>query len=112
MMKFKTLGFLALAIAAAGSFAPQAHAGTVADEIARAMFSQSGDIYRNTGIDRQATLLLGLSFPDHEALNDTRTVNQIYQDAIRQRGSTPVRTTDLPNPFSSSLLSDPSSTRN
>ena len=112
MLKLKTIGFVTLAVVTAGCFAPQAHAETVAEAVNKAIFNHSGDIYRNMGIDRQATLLLGLSFPDHEALNDTRTVNQIYQDAIRQRGSTPVRTTDLPNPFTSSLLSDPSSTRN
>jgi hypothetical protein len=111
MIKLKTIGFIIAAVAMAGCFTPQAHAqqapGTVADAISRALFDQSGDIYRNAGVDRQATLLFGLSFPDHEALNDTKSVHNIYQDAIRQRGSAPVRTTDLPNPFNSSLLTNP-----
>ena len=110
MIKLKTIGCTIAAVAMVGCFAPQAHAqqapGTVADAISRALFSQSGDIYRNTGIDRQATLLFGLSFPDHESLNDAKSVNKIYQDAIRQRGSEPVRTADLPNPFNSSLLNN------
>ena len=114
MMKFKTLGFLALAIAAAGCFTSSAHAESprITDAITDAMFKQSGNTYRNTGIDRQATLLFGLSYPDLEAVSDARSVDNIYRDLIRQRSDTPLRTADLPNPFSSSLLSNPSSTRN
>jgi hypothetical protein len=111
MMKLKTIGCVIVAIAAAGCFAPQAHAqqapDPIGDAITQALFNKSGDIYRNAGIDRQAVLLFGLSFPDHEALSDTQSLNKIYQDAIRQRGSIPVRTTDLPNPFNSSLLTSP-----
>ena len=107
MMKLKTICCLALTVAAAGCFAPQAQADTIADEISRAMFAQSGDLYRNTGIDRQATLLLGLSYPDLEAVSDARSVDNIYKDLIRQRGGTPIRTADLPNPFTSSLLTNP-----
>jgi hypothetical protein len=111
MMKFKAIGFVVLAVVATGCFASQAHAEqpveTVADAVTRAIFNQSGDIYRNAGIDRQATLLLGLSFPEHEYLSDAQSVNRIYQDALRQRASEPVRTVDLPNPFTSSLVTNP-----
>ena len=107
MMKLQTICFAALAVAAAGCYAPQAHAEPVTDAINNALFRQSGDTYRNTGIDRQATLLLGLSYPDLEAVNDARAVDNIYKDLIRQRGGTPVRTADLPNPFTSSLLTNP-----
>jgi hypothetical protein len=106
---------VALAVVTAGCFAPQVHAeeaSTIGDAMTRALFNQSGDIYRNRGIDRQATLLLGLSFPEHEYFNDAQGVNKIYQDGLRQRGSTPVRTTDLPNPFTSSLISNPPNTSN
>lgn len=107
MMKLKTICCLALTVAAAGCFAPQAQADTIADEISRAMFAQSGDLYRNTGIDRQATLLLGLSYPDLEAVGDARSVNRIYQEGIRQRASEPIRTADLPSPFNTSILTNP-----
>ncbi len=112
MMKLKTLSFAALAIAAVGCFAPQAHADQtsepVGEAMTRAFFNYSGDIYRNRGIDRQATLLFGLSYPEQEYFNDAQTVNRIYQDAIRQRGNNGViRTADLPNPFTSSLLTNP-----
>jgi hypothetical protein len=115
MQKLKTICFVAIAIATTGCFTSSVHAEEsprITDAIADAMFKQSGDTYRNTGIDRQATLLFGLSYPDLEAVSDARSVDNIYRDLIRQRGDTPLRTADLPNPFSSSLLSNPSSTRN
>jgi hypothetical protein len=107
MMNLKTICLAALAVAAAGCYAPQAQAEPITDAITNAMFRQSGDTYRNTGIDRQATLLLGLSYPDLEAVSDARSVDNIYQDVIRQRGGAPIRTADLPNPFTSSLLTNP-----
>jgi hypothetical protein len=111
MIKLKTIGCVALAVATVGCFTTQAHAQqspeTVADAVTRALFNKSGDIYRNTGIDRQAVLLFGLSYPDSEAITDSQSVHAIYKDAIRQRGSEPVNTRDLPNPFNSSLLTNP-----
>ena len=74
MMKLKTICCAVLAVAAAGCYAPQAQAESVTDAITNAMFRQSGDTYRNTGIDRQATLLFGLSYPDLEAVSDARSV--------------------------------------
>lgn len=107
MLKLKTIGFVALAVVTAGCFAPQAHAETVAEAVNKAIFNNSGDIYRNMGIDRQATLLLGLSYPEHEYSKDAQSVNRIYQDVLRQRGGEPVSTPDLPNPFTESLLNNP-----
>jgi hypothetical protein len=109
MMNLKTIGLVGLAVVAAGCFAPQVHAGevsSVGDAMNRATFNESGDFYNNTGIGRQATLLFGLSLPDREGVNDAYAVDKIYQTAIRQRVSTPISTTDLPNPFTSSLLSN------
>jgi hypothetical protein len=104
MINFKTIGCVALAAVAASCFAPKVQAETVADAVNKAIFNESGDIYRNAGIDRQATLLFGLSQPDKEYLNDAQSINRIYHDALRQRSSDPVRTEDLPNPFNGSLL--------
>ncbi len=110
MIKLNAIGWIALATAMAGCFATPAHAEpapeSIGDAITQALFNQSGDVYRNAGIDRQATLFFGLSYPDKEDLNDTRVVDKIYQDAIRQRASEPIRTADLPNPFNSSLLTN------
>lgn len=107
MIKLQTIACAALTVIAAGCFAPQASADSLPDAINKALFRESGDIYRNAGIDRQATLLFGLSFPDTEALNDTQSIHNLYIDNIRQRGSVPVRTADLPNPFTGSLLTSP-----
>jgi hypothetical protein len=109
MMNLKTISLVAFAVVAAGCFAPQVQAqevSTIGDAMTRALFNESGDFYNNTGIGRQATLLFGLSFPDHESVNDAYALDKIYQTAIRQRVSTPIRTADLPNPFTSSLLSN------
>jgi hypothetical protein len=104
MINFKTIGCVALAAVATGCFAPKVQAETVADAVNKAIFNESGDIYRNAGIDRQATLLFGLSQPDKEYLGDAQSLGRIYNDALRQRASEPVRTADLPNPFNGSLL--------
>ena len=104
MINFKTIGCVALAAVAASCFAPKVQAETVAEAMNKAIFNQSGDLYRNAGIDRQATLLFGLSYPDKEYLSDAQSIGRIYNDALRQRASEPVRTEDLPNPFNGSLL--------
>ncbi len=107
MINFKTIGCVALAAVAASCFAPNVQAETVSEAMGKAIFNQSGDLYRNAGIDRQTTLLFGLSYPDKEYLGDAQSIGRIYDDALRQRGSEPIRTADLPNPFSESLLTSP-----
>jgi hypothetical protein len=104
MINFKTIGCVALAAVAASCFAPKVQAETVSDAMGKAIFNESGDIYRNAGIDRQVTLFFGLSQPDKEYLGDAQSIGRIYNDALRQRASEPVRTEDLPNPFNGSLL--------
>jgi hypothetical protein len=116
MMKLQSIGLLALAIAAAGCFSAQAQAEqtpeTISDAITSALFNQSGDIYRNTGIDRQATLLFGLSFPDKEALSDAQAVEKLYREGMKaQSGGTVIRTADLPNPFTTSIRTTPAQTK-
>ncbi len=107
MIDFKTISCVTLAAIAASCFAPKVQAETVAEAMNKAIFNESGDIYRNAGIDRQFTLLFGLSYPDKEYLSDAQSVGRIYNDALRQRASEPVRTADLPNPFTESLLTSP-----
>jgi hypothetical protein len=107
MLKFKTICCLTVAVAATAYFVSPAKADTIADAMANAAFAQSGDTYRNTGIDRQATLLFGLSYPDLDGVNDARSIDNIYKDGLRQRGGEPINTADLPNPFNSSLLTNP-----
>jgi hypothetical protein len=112
MMKLQSIGLVALAMVAAGCFSAQAQAEqtpeTISDAITSALFNQSGDIYRNTGIDRQATLLFGLSFPDKEALSDAQAVEKLYREGMKaQSGGTVIRTADLPNPFTTSIRTTP-----
>lgn len=107
-MQMKTIGLVTLAIAALGYFAPPAQAQptteNIADAMNRAVFEQTGDIYYNAGIYRQATLLFGLSYPDKEYLNDAQAINRVYREGMRQQTSKAViRTADLPNPFDSSI---------
>jgi hypothetical protein len=107
MIELPKICCLALTVAATSCFAAQAQAETIPDAINRATFEQTGDTYRNTGIDRQFTMLLGLSYPDNNGIADARSVDNIYQDLIRQRAGVPIRTRDLPDPFTSSLITNP-----
>jgi hypothetical protein len=111
MIKLQAIGSVVITVISACCFASQANAEapaeTVADAVNRAIFNKSGDIYRNTELDRQTAFLFGLSYPEHEYLSDARSVNKIYNDVLRQRAINPVRTVDLPNPFTESLLTSP-----
>jgi hypothetical protein len=116
MIKLQSIGLVALAVVATGCFSARVQAEqtpeTISDAITSALFNQSGDIYRNTGIDRQATLLFGLSFPDKEALSDAQAVEKLYREGMKaQSGSKVIRTADLPNPFTSSLRTTPAQTK-
>ncbi len=107
-MQIKTIGLVAFAVAAIGYFAPQAQAQeapeNIADAMNRAVFEQTGDIYYNSGIYRQATLLTGLSYPDQEYMNDSQAIERVYREGMRQQTSKgAIRTQDLPNPFDTSI---------
>ncbi len=116
MMKSQSIGLVALTIAIAGCFAPSARAEqppeNIADAITSALFNQSGDLYRNTGIDRQATFLFGLSYPEKEFVSDANAVEKLYRQGMQaQSGGKVLRTADLPNPFTSSLRTTPAQTK-
>ncbi len=111
MIQFKTIGLVTLAVAAVGCFAPQAQAQTapenIGDAMNRAIFDRSGDIYHNTGIVRQFTQMVGISYSDNEYLSDAQSVERIYREGMRQQTAKDnyIRTADLPNPFTSSIRS-------
>ncbi len=112
MIKLQSIGLLALAVAAASYFATPTRAEAppenIADAITTALFKDSGDIYRNRGIDRQATFLFGLSYPEHEFINDAHAVEKLYRQGMQaQSGGKVMRTADLPNPFTSSIRTTP-----
>ena len=113
-MRLQSIGVLVLAAAVAGCFAApvladEASPENISESITRALFNQSGDIYRNRGIDRQATFLFGLSYPENEYTSDAKAVEKLYREGMYQQGggSKVVRTADLPNPFSSSIRTTP-----
>ncbi len=116
-MKLQSIGLVALAVAAASCFQTPAYAQSapeaITDAITNAFFNQSGDLYRNRGIDRQATLLFGLSFPENEYTNDAQQIEKIYQAGqfIQGGNGFAISTADLPNPFTSSLRTAPAQTK-
>jgi hypothetical protein len=71
-----------------------------------AFFSHDADFMTNRGIGRQFAWLLGFGFPELEINQDTRAVNDLYNEVLfRQNHSDPyMRTADLPNPFNTSLF--------
>jgi hypothetical protein len=114
VIRLQSIGVLVLAAAVAGCFAAPVRADeaspeNISESITRALFNQSGDIYRNRGIDRQATFLFGLSYPENEYTSDAKAVEKIYREGMYQQGGSGkvVRTADLPNPFSSSIRTTP-----
>jgi hypothetical protein len=114
VIKLQSIGVLVLAAAVAGCFAApvladEASPENISESVTRALFNQSGDIYRNRGIDRQATFLFGLSYPENEYTSDAKAVEKLYREGMYQQGggSKVVRTADLPNPFSSSIRTTP-----
>jgi hypothetical protein len=114
VIKLQSIGVLVLAAAVAGCFAAPVRADeaspeNISESITRALFNQSGDIYRNRGIDRQATFLFGLSYPENEYTSDAAAVEKLYKSGMYQQGGSGkvIRTADLPNPFSSSIRTTP-----
>jgi hypothetical protein len=115
VIKLQSISVLVLAAAVAGCFAAPVLAEepptpeNISESVTRALFNQSGDIYRNRGIDRQATFLFGLSYPENEYTSDAAAVEKLYKAGMYQQGGSGkvIRTADLPNPFSSSIRTTP-----
>ncbi|BBD56548.1 MULTISPECIES: hypothetical protein [Planktothrix] len=90
-----------------------------AEEFMRAASRTSGDVFKNKSLLGQMSTYLGVSFPWPNGINgfpetlmtnDARLVNQLYRDGmLRQTSSDPIiRTADLINPYSTSILTQPS----
>ncbi|MGB3312190.1 MAG: hypothetical protein WBG32_17915 [Nodosilinea sp.] len=107
---------LALAVLAAAVITPAGHAQDTAPEtIPEAVDSltttYSGDYFRNRGITRQAKRIVGLGFPERELEWDADATAAAVQDImLLQNTSDPtIRVPDLANPYTSSLLTMPTS---
>jgi hypothetical protein len=88
---------------------------TPADAINRAFYKNDPNFFRNRDLDRQFDLIFGpglinrTTFPENEIARDSQLVDLIYRDALEQQVSSDpiIRTPDLPNPYNSSLLTNP-----
>jgi hypothetical protein len=105
IMKLKIAGLLLGALTL--SIAAPAKADTFADQMNRAFSANSGDIFYNTTAWRQAQLLLNAPTVEAEYLNDSQEMEKLYRNGMKAQTGTPVVTTDLPNPFNTSVQSNP-----
>lgn len=84
---------------------------TLPDTFNRTFYEESGDIFRNSSIERQIGLIIGpglpgkAGFPDLQIERDAKRINILYRDALEQQVSSDpiIRTPDLPNPYSTTL---------
>ncbi|NET74051.1 MAG: hypothetical protein F6K62_24885, partial [Sphaerospermopsis sp. SIO1G2] len=81
----------------------------------KAFYNSNSDFYGNRTLQRNVDFLFGpgrkfgTTFPENEVARDGQLVNIVYKDMIKQQSQNDayLRTPDLPNPYSSSLLSSP-----
>ncbi len=105
-------------LAAAAVIAPVGHSQetspqTVPDALDELTTTYSGDYFRNRGITRQAKRIVGLSFPERELEWDSNATAEAVRDLLLlQAAADPtLRVPDLATPFTTSLLTMPSSSR-
>ena len=83
---------------------------TTADVIERAIFKNTPNFFRDQSIPDQFNAAFGVgtiiknSYPENQDRRDAQLVDFIYKDALKQQYGPTIRTQDLPNPYSSSLL--------
>ncbi len=114
-IKFKTLGGLLVLLTTSVAFpsvvnaeTKTPNAETANDAFERAFFRHDRNFYENTSYSRQLNSLLG-PFPENEIARDAELLNTLYRDVLTQQvGNDPyIRTPDLPNPYSTSVLMSP-----
>ncbi|MGK7890792.1 MAG: hypothetical protein AB4042_15780 [Leptolyngbyaceae cyanobacterium] len=81
----------------------------LSDRALDTFYSNDQDYYNNRSIGRQLLWFFGVSHTENEINRDGRAISEFAQDAWHEQASSTatVRTRDLPNPFTSSLLLDP-----
>lgn len=83
---------------------------TVPRAMNRAYYNQRGNYFDNRQIWKSFSLILGIpSYPEQAISRDGRAVNQLYRELLDQQvASDPVlRSPDLPNPYTGSVLTTP-----
>jgi hypothetical protein len=123
-LKFKNLISVLVIVSATTSFLSAAMAQsslvtrlrggneTLAETFNRAFFENDPEFFRNRSLKRQVDFILGVgsltrnSFIESQILRDARLVDILYQDALEQQVSSDpiIRTSDLPNPYATSIL--------
>ena len=88
---------------------------TVQEAFMRTFYDNDKPFFQNRGIGRQIDFLFGQgtlyrnSFVENEMNRDGREVHNLYLDVLNQQVSSDpiIRTPDLPNPYNSSIFSQP-----
>ncbi|MGB3614244.1 MAG: hypothetical protein WBA10_10660 [Elainellaceae cyanobacterium] len=96
---------IALNQPAVGQEAP----GSIQAEFEDAFFSHDEIFFNNRSVARQVSFLLGTGFPDNEITRDGERVHEVYETVLLQQTTSDplLATPDLPNPYSSSILTAP-----
>jgi hypothetical protein len=120
-LKFKPLGGLLVLLATIslpGAVSAQTETPkyqTTNDVFNRAFFKNDPNFYGNNTFRRQIDWMLGPgslfknSFPENEIARDAELVNTVYRDVMSQQVSNDpyIRTPDLPNPYTTSIMMSP-----
>jgi hypothetical protein len=104
-MKLKIAGLLLGALTL--SIAAPAKADTLADQMDKMFAANTGDIFYNTTTWRQAQLLLNTPTVEGEYNKDSQAMENLYRAGMKAQTGTPVSTADLPNPFNTSIQTNP-----
>jgi len=83
---------------------------TIPEAFEDAFFSNSGSFFDSHGILPSLGLIFGIPhYPENAITRDGHRVHRLYRDVLQQQvASDPtIRTPDLPNPFSGSVLTTP-----
>jgi hypothetical protein len=120
-LKFKPLGGLLVLLAtislptAVSAQTETPKYETTNDVFNRAFFKNDPNFYGNNTFRRQIDWMLGPgslfknSFPENEIARDAELVNTVYRDVMSQQVSNDpyIRTPDLPNPYTTSIMMSP-----
>lgn len=89
---------------------------TPAEVFNRVYFTNDPDFFHNDSAGRQLNFMFGIgsllrnSFPENEITRDAELIDSLYKDTLKQQVSSGpiIRTRDLPNPYETSVLQNPS----
>ncbi|HAC65333.1 MAG TPA: S-layer homology domain-containing protein [Cyanothece sp. UBA12306] len=93
---------------------PEYRGDTLQNIFNRAFANESMTFYDSTDLSGQVNSIFGVryapgSFFDNQIANDGKTFETVYHDALRQQTAGPrIMTPDLPNPFNTSVQTNPS----